>query len=152
MKQLLYLLLAVGVFLLDRITKWLIITSRITIQQVTPWLSWYVHYNRGVSWSFLHAKNTSVFVLVSLIVLAITMMVAVYAYDQWQQDKMIWGQLLIIAGSLSNVVDRFVYSGVVDFIYMHIHDWSFAIFNIADVAIVLGVCIMIAQEVYYQHA
>ncbi len=55
---------------------------------------------------------------------------------------------MVIAGSVSNILDRVVYGGVVDFIHVHINGWSFAVFNIADVAIVVGVCIMMLQEVY----
>lgn len=42
---------------------------------------------------------------------------------------------LIVAGGISNIVDRFIYGGVID--YIKIGGWP--IFNIADILIVIGV-------------
>ena len=41
---------------------------------------------------------------------------------------------LIIVGGISNLIDRFVYGGVIDFISL----WRLPIFNLADVMIVVG--------------
>ena len=46
---------------------------------------------------------------------------------------------LIIGGALGNGVDRAVYGAVVDFVHFHWGSFSWYIFNIADVAIVVGV-------------
>ena len=49
---------------------------------------------------------------------------------------------LLFAGGLSNIYDRFIYEGVVD--YIHWHCWfDFAIFNLADVIINISVLVMI---------
>lgn len=148
MKRLIYALLFIGIVIVDRISKSLIMYAGITVCKVTAWLSWCLHYNRGVSWSFLHAEDTLPFVFVSLLVAFITGIVAWQAYTHLHRGYPIYGQLMVVAGSCSNLFDRAVYGGVIDFIHIHIGDWSFAVFNIADVAIVLGVCIMFLQEVY----
>ena len=148
MKQLIYVLLFIGIVIVDRVSKWLITYAGITVCKVTAWLSWCLYYNRGVSWSFLHTEDTMPFVLVSLLVAFITGIVAWQAYTHLRHGDPIYGQLMVVAGSCSNLLDRVLYGGVIDFIYIHIGDWSFAVFNIADVAIVLGVCVMFLQEVY----
>jgi signal peptidase II len=46
---------------------------------------------------------------------------------------------LIIGGGLANALDRIMLGGVADFFHLHAYDWSWYVFNIADVAIVAGV-------------
>ncbi len=54
------------------------------------------------------------------------------------------GLSLILGGGISNVIDRFVHGGVVDYVYWH-YWFEFAIFNLADVLIDIGVGILILQ-------
>ncbi len=45
---------------------------------------------------------------------------------------------LLLAGGISNIYDRFIHGGVVDYIYWHC-GFEFAIFNLADVLINISV-------------
>ena len=54
---------------------------------------------------------------------------------------------LLIGGALGNVVDRFMYEGVVDYIAWHC-GFNFAVFNFADIAIDLAV-VWILMMVYF---
>ena len=45
---------------------------------------------------------------------------------------------LLFAGGISNIVDRFIHGGVVDYVYWHCK-FDFAIFNLADVLIDIAV-------------
>ncbi len=48
----------------------------------------------------------------------------------------------ILAGGVSNILDRFLHGGVVD--YIHWHCWfDYPIFNFADIAVSLGVAIIL---------
>jgi signal peptidase II len=49
---------------------------------------------------------------------------------------------LILGGGVSNLLDRFMQEGVVDYVYWHC-GFDFAIFNFADVMIDLGVIIIL---------
>ena len=49
---------------------------------------------------------------------------------------------LIFAGGISNIIDRFVHGGVVDYVYWH-YKFEFAIFNLADVLIDIGVVLIL---------
>jgi len=147
MKYLFSYMLFLFLFFIDRATKWIIVSLGVDSYGITSWLSFDVQLNRGISWSLFHSDNTWTFLLVSLSVLAVTLCVIAYAVYQWRYNKPIYGQTMVIAGSVSNILDRMIYGGVVDFIHVHIKKWSFAVFNIADVAIVIGVCIMMLQEI-----
>jgi len=64
-----------------------------------------------------------------------------------QRSQGINGYAAVVAGALSNVFDRFWYTGVIDFIDIHYGGWHYPTFNIADVAIVCGI-IWIAFDEY----
>ncbi|MEA3288619.1 MAG: signal peptidase II [Campylobacterota bacterium] len=49
---------------------------------------------------------------------------------------------LIVAGGVSNIYDRFIHGGVVDYVYWHCK-FDFAIFNLADVLIDIGVVVLL---------
>lgn len=54
---------------------------------------------------------------------------------------------LIVAGSISNVIDRMLNNGrVVDFLNIGIGSLRTGIFNIADVAITVGVCLVVLNS------
>jgi signal peptidase II len=50
---------------------------------------------------------------------------------------------LIIGGALGNVVDRVWHGAVMDFLHFHWGNWSWYIFNFADVGIVAGVALLL---------
>lgn len=51
---------------------------------------------------------------------------------------------LIFGSGASNIYDRFIHGGVVDYIYYH-HWFEFAVFNLADMLIDLGVLLLIIK-------
>lgn len=51
---------------------------------------------------------------------------------------------LIFGSGVSNIYDRFIHGGVVDYIYYH-HWFEFAVFNLADVLIDIGVGLLIIK-------
>lgn len=51
---------------------------------------------------------------------------------------------LILGAGVSNVLDRFIHGGVVDYVFWH-YGFEFAIFNFADVMIDVGVMLLVWQ-------
>ena len=58
--------------------------------------------------------------------------------------------LLILGGSFGNLFDRLFYGSVPDFIDLHIGNFHWFIFNIADIFITVGVICLILAEVLYK--
>jgi signal peptidase II len=54
---------------------------------------------------------------------------------------------LFAAGGLSNWLDRVVRGSVIDFMNLGVGSWRTGIFNVADVAIMVGACLFVVVEV-----
>jgi signal peptidase II len=50
---------------------------------------------------------------------------------------------LIIGGALGNALDRLLHGAVADFVHLHWGTFSWYIFNVADIAIVAGVILLV---------
>jgi len=53
---------------------------------------------------------------------------------------------LLLGGALGNVIDRLLYSHVIDFLDFYYGTWHFPAFNVADSAITLGAALLILDE------
>jgi lipoprotein signal peptidase len=104
--------------------------------------------NRGGAWGLLQDTPESVrrpfFLVVSF--LAIAFIVSLYRRLAPGQRALRWGLPLVLGGALGNLIDRIRYSHVIDFIHAHMkwggHDHSWPTFNVADIAICVGVGLM----------
>lgn len=104
--------------------------------------------NPGGAWSFLRGLPDSLrrpfFLTVSAC--AIVFIVSIYRRIHPNQRAMKWGLPLALGGAMGNLVDRIRYGWVVDFMDAYIvrggreHHWP--TFNVADIAIVVGVGLM----------
>jgi len=57
---------------------------------------------------------------------------------------------LILGGALGNVVDRFRYDAVVDFLDVYVQSYHWPAFNVADSAISLGVCMLLIRLGFFE--
>jgi len=139
-----YFSLAILIFIIDRISKIVALRwcadAACTINQ---YLSFEVTLNRGISWGMLHQTTDTTFVLVSFVITTITALLCWDAYRNYVRNKSIVGHVIIITGSVCNLIDRALYGGVIDFIILSYNRYSWPVFNVADMAIVCGVLILI---------
>ncbi|MGQ3102248.1 MAG: signal peptidase II [Sphingopyxis solisilvae] len=143
------LLIAAFAFLLDQVTKWVIITplsleAKRVIEIVSFFdLRW--AENCGISLSmFASCTDTTRWTLV-----AVTGIVAA-AVGFWMTREQAKGDVIalamILGGALGNIVDRVRYGYVVDYADLHIGEFRpFMIFNVADACITLGVLLLVAR-------
>jgi signal peptidase II len=104
--------------------------------------------NKGGAWGLLQDESEAVrrpfFFSISL--LAVLFIVSLYRRLTPDQTALKWGLPLVLGGALGNLVNRIQYNYVVDFIDVYgkwggeTHHWP--TFNVADIAIVLGVGLM----------
>lgn len=109
--------------------------------------------NPGGAWSFLRSMPDTVrrpfFLFISAA--AIVFIVSVYRRVHRNQTAMKWGLPLALGGAVGNLVDRIRLGSVIDFIDMYT-TWGGAerhwpTFNVADIAIVVGVGLMAVDTV-----
>ncbi len=102
-----------------------------------------VTFNRGIAFGMLFFNEPMLFGIVITLVTLVIGYLSWYAYTRAYEGYNILGELLVISGALSNLVDRFLYHGVVDFIELSYKNFTWYSFNIADAYIVLGVALML---------
>ena len=95
----------------------------------------------GATWR--PATRAVVFQLANGIFLLGTLVLAVRY--QWSRLAAA-GLILFVAGGLSNWIDRVVRGSVIDFMNIGIGSFRTGIFNVADVAIMAGVALLIADH------
>lgn len=79
---------------------------------------------------------------VASLVLSIIVLIAVlFYYFRYTRDHILTDICfgLIVGGAIGNIIDRFLYGKVVDFI----HVYSYPSFNVADSAVVIGFLLLI---------
>ncbi len=108
-------------------------------------LSFNVVYNYGISWSMFASSKTLVFVAITLVSGFFLFYFSWYAYQRRMNGYCTYAETLVIVGGTANFIDRLYHKAVVDFIQISWGSWTFPIFNIADICIVAGVCIMLLQ-------
>jgi signal peptidase II len=134
---------AAAVFVLDRVTKWLIVSrfSFFETYNVIPGFFDIVRsQNRGVAFGIFN-DSTSEWRTVLLVVasLAAVVVVSIMLWNARKLDRLsLWGLALILGGAAGNVFDRIVSGHVTDFLLFYIREYQWPAFNMADSAIVVG--------------
>lgn len=137
-----YLVVAAFIIALDQLVKQYIMNS-LSHYIVNDFFSIDLVFNRGISWGLLHSDNATVFACVNSAVLFVIASLIVHSVVRMAQRHCIIGEVMVFAGAVSNYIDRYYYSGVIDYISISYHNWYFPVFNLADIFIVCGVMLML---------
>lgn len=106
---------------------------------ILPVFDFVLTWNMGISYGlFQQDGDLGRWVLIGLTIAA-TAMLAVWLWRSRDRLIAILALALIIGGAIGNLIDRIVFGGVVDFLYLHYGSFSWYVFNLADCAIVAGV-------------
>lgn len=109
------------------------------IVPVTSFFDYVLVWNTGISYGLLDG--------LPVWTLGVIMLVAIIGLSVWwwRTDAPLvrLGLAFAIGGALSNALDRLIFGAVADFFHFHWGTWSFYIFNIADMAITLGVILLL---------
>jgi signal peptidase II len=127
-------------FIIDRLTKSAALYCCAAVDcQLTSFLSCTYLLNQGISLSLLVPSNVYCYWLLTAAICAGTFFFSMCWFNvKTKLSYLSVGFFLITIGSFSNIIDRFLYRGVIDWIYFHYTDYHFPVFNMADAYIVLG--------------
>jgi signal peptidase II len=149
-KRKLGFLVALVIFALDQLTKW-IVTGPLAINQLgdqlvlLPIFNFTYTENNGISLGLLNATNpVGRWMLVGL-TSAIAIGVAVWiGREKNRIDQAALG--MVLGGAMGNILDRIRFGYVVDFADLHFGDFRpFLVFNVGDAAISIAVVILLLR-------
>ena len=110
-----------------------------------PILDFFLVYNSGIAFSILDINNKLLsFGLSILGVLIVGYLNSLYRVQESSIYQVTF--ILIISGAMGNILDRLVDGVVTDFLYLHIGNTSFFVFNLADAFISIGAALFFIME------
>ena len=135
-------------FILDRISKFLIINSANEDGQInvtlTSFLNLNLIWNDGIAFGLLSFSESFSYNLVTIIILFVIFILLIMLYKAENLSR--YALLLILGGAIGNFFDRVFYSAVPDFIDFYFKGFHWFIFNVADIFISLGLFCLIYVE------
>jgi len=124
------------IFVIDQALKTLFLEG---LRWSSDYFSFILTFNKGVAFSMLafledHLKFIQLFLILG---------VGIYlAFEKLFFKEHSFAIAIIAGAALSNVYDRFIHGGVVDYFFWH-YGFEFAVFNFADVMIDVGVVLIL---------
>lgn len=164
--------LALDLIILDQISKWLVLEFIIrkdiqpnsqplglwqwlttnpprwpsTQIEVLPFFNISMVWNEGISFGIFSGSGIWILVALSLIITAV--------FSVWMTKATGWLQTLalgsVIGGAIGNVIDRFHFGAVADFLDFHAFGWHYPSFNVADCAITLGIALLVIDGIFLE--
>jgi signal peptidase II len=115
------------------------------IVPMMPILDLLLMFNSGIAFSLLDFNNS--FTSYGLSIIGVLLVIYLHAMLRNETSKANqFALILILSGALGNILDRVMDGVVTDFLYFHIGDQSFFIFNFADAFITIGAAIFFISE------
>ena len=145
-----WLWLSVMVILLDQVTKYVALTElsgRPPIE-IFPFFNFVLVFNSGAAFGFLNDaggwQNIFFITLATIVSLVFLIMIVRLKPSELQLAIAI---SLVLGGAVGNLIDRFVYGHVIDFLDFYYGVWHFPAFNVADSAISIGAVLLILDAI-----
>ena len=142
------IIIILAIFFFDRVTK----IYLLNLQEdgtdidfhITSFLNFYLIWNTGIGFGLASMEANIYYHVLTAIIVIINIGLIFFLV----KSKSIYAYLiaLIIGGSLGNLFDRIYYYAVPDFIDLHLGDFHWFIFNVADIFITIGIIGLILVE------
>ncbi len=115
---------------------------------VTSYFNLVMAWNTGVSFSLFSGIGGHTYLILIAIALVI---VCFFLYWMWKAENHFQGlcYAVVIGGALGNVIDRARFGAVIDFLDFHLYGHHWPAFNVADMAVVSGICVLICGSLAF---
>jgi len=137
------------VFIFDRATKIYLINLQeagIDIDfYIFSFLNFYLIWNTGIGFGLASMEAGILYHIITALIVVINFALLVWLF----KAKGIYIYLIasIIGGSLGNLFDRIYYYAVPDFIDLHLGNFHWFVFNVADIFITVGIIGLMLVEI-----
>ncbi|WP_020588127.1 signal peptidase II [Desulfobacter curvatus] len=146
-------LVSICVLLLDQITKWLIVRhlplhAHITV--IDHFFNITHVLNPGGAFGFFAEQSPGIRKFIFLFLSSGVALFVLWLYKKTAQSHIFlsYGLALIFGGAIGNLIDRFRFGKVVDFLEFYVGAFHWPAFNVADSAITIGMGILIYHVVF----
>ena len=142
------IIIILAIFFFDRITKIYLLNLQengIDIDfYINPFLNFYLVWNTGIGFGLASLESNIYYHILTFIIAVINIGLIYFLI----KSKGIYEYLIaiIVGGSLGNLFDRVYYYAVPDFIDLHLGNYHWFIFNVADIFISVGIIGLIIVE------
>lgn len=140
------ILVIVAAVFIDQVVKLRVESNLVYGEKIDilPFLALFRTHNEGIAFSMLSNLHDSGLIAMTIGVICFVL----YLWWTTATDRVFArvGFALIIGGALGNLIDRSLLGYVVDYVLFHLPNWSFAVFNLADVFITIGAGLIILEE------
>ena len=145
MKKIIIILI---IFFFDRLTKLYLINLQASGTDIDfyifPFLNFYLIWNTGIGFGLASMETNIYYHILTTIIVFVNLGLIYFLL----KSKGIYVYLLatIIGGSLGNLFDRIYYYAVPDFIDLHLGNYHWYVFNVADIFITVGIIGLLLVE------
>ena len=142
------IIIILAIFFFDRFTKIYLINLQSAGTDIDfyifPFLDFNLIWNSGIGFGLAAMEANIYYHIITTIIVFVNAGLIYFLV----KSKGIYGYLfaLIIGGSLGNLLDRIYYYAVPDFIDLHLGNYHWFIFNVADIFITVGIIGLILVE------
>lgn len=133
---------AVILFMIDQFIKFFIRSKMSIMDEITiipHFFSIYYIENQGAAFSIL-SDQTLFLVFIGL---GCLFLLDRYISQNLFSKKQIIFMGMVMGGMLGNLIDRILYHGVVDYLSFQFFNYSFPVFNFADICITIGIILFL---------
>lgn len=139
------------VFTLDRISKTYVINlfSKNQFNEIylLDFINIHFIWNEGIAFGLLNFNDDTIYKIITLIIIIISIIMFIFSLNS--KNYIGYFFAIILGGALGNLYDRIKFSAVPDFIDLHIGNYHWFIFNVADIFISMGVICLIFVELFF---
>ena len=144
------IIIILTIFFLDRISKIYLINLQVSGVDIDFYLNSllniYLVWNTGIGFGLISLESNVFYHILTFIILAINLALIFFLTKSKSSNAYLLA--LIIGGSLGNLFDRLYYYAVPDFIDIHIRNFHWFVFNVADIFITIGIIGIIILELF----
>lgn len=118
-----------------------LVPNPVFFAQITSFFNLVFTWNPGASFSMLTSVGETNALIMIFLTAAITGFFGYILFTKKLPKLETAALTMIVAGAIGNIIDRVRFGAVVDFLDFHLGDWHWPSFNVADIAISVGILI-----------
>jgi signal peptidase II len=142
-----FAIVAVATAFLDQITKYAARAALptderglgIAVPVIENFFDWRLSYNTGSAFGLFGSVGGARVLLTIVGVIAIGAILWMVRQARDDQRRLTWALGCVAGGAVGNIIDRILFGKVTDFVVWKYYDKEWPTFNVADVALVVGV-------------